>query len=673
MAMPFPEVLTAGTIVDGRFEITGPLGHGGTATVYSARQLSVEGRPVALKVMHSYLTGDPDFVRSFKREAGLSGHLDHPNIVYVHESGEHDGHLYIAMQKVSGTTLRQNLQGGRRSLDAAAVLAILEYVADALDYAHQEGVTHRDVKPENILLDHRGRVYLADFGIARAASTATMTRRQMATENYAAPEQLKRVKGEKLTGAVDIYALAIVAYEALTDAPGPYDAQDQSIVFAHLEQQPLPLLPAGPGADALHAALSRGLAKAPADRPATAREFVEDLRQALAVDPAAGERVPAFSQDNPGGDEDLDWNDPDPHVGLTIALPGATELPSEPATQVTGELPAFAWPEAPTVTALVDEPLPAAVTAPVPAPAPAPAAPVDEARPVRRRRSPTLPALPTWWPLPLAVLTIAAPLVALRSRPEPPPGPSALRAGPVSFTAATGTRPVANPQPIAAAALKGAPAGGSTTAIGTPGDGVAVRSLTSGTAAIAPADATSAETLRIAGGTARRYRVGASTITVAQTPETIVWAGCSRPSSAVCSQALGSLTAGDETLQADPIPNVAETITAALAQARERRQRPMPTTDRARRQERAVAIATAYRRGAQRLDSFVDERPRDRDVRDLATAVRAAADSYTRIAGAADTKSTTSDRRGRAALASADARIARAGKKLAARGYKVTP
>ena len=667
MAMPFPEVLTAGTIVDGRFEITGPLGHGGTATVYAARQLSVEGRPVALKVMHSYLTGDRDFVRSFKREAGLSGHLDHPNIVYVHESGEHDGHLYIAMQKVSGTTLRQHLQGGRRSLNAAAVLAILEDVADALDYAHQEGVTHRDVKPENILLDHRGRVYLADFGIARAASTATMTRRQMATENYAAPEQLKRVKGEKLTGAIDIYALAIVAYEALTDAPGPYDAQDQSIVFAHLEQQPLPLLPAGPGADALHAALSRGLAKTPTDRPATAREFVEDLRQALAIEPDAGERVPAFTQDNPNADEDLDWNDPDPPAGLTIALPGATELPSEPATQVTGELGAFDWPEAPTVTALVDEPLPAAVTAPVPA------APVDEAPPVRRRRTPALPALPTWWPLPLAVLTIAAPLVALQARPEALPGPAALRTGPVSFTAATGTRSAANPQPIAAAALKGAPAGGSTTAIGTPNDGVAVRALTSGAAAIAPAKATSAETLRIAGGTARRYRVGTSTITVAQTPETIVWAGCSRPSSASCSQALGSLTAGDETLQADPIPKVAETITAALAQARERRQRPMPATDRARRQERAVAIATAYRRGAQRLDALVGGRPRDRDVRDLAAAVRAAADSYTRIAGAADTKSTTSDRRGRAALASADARIARAGKKLAARGYKVTP
>src|SRR5262249_13711306 len=206
LAPPFPHL-----------EIEGLIGQGGRGAVYKARQLRLD-RPVALKVLPPEVGRDPAFAERFLREARTLARLGHPHIVSVHDFGEVNGYYFFLMEYVDGVNLRQALRAGRFTPEQA--LRIVPQVCDALQYAHDNGVVHRDVKPENVLLDAQGRVKIADFGLAKllrrdeSAPSLTATRQVVGTPHYMAPEQME--KPETVDHRADIFSLGVLFYEMLT-------------------------------------------------------------------------------------------------------------------------------------------------------------------------------------------------------------------------------------------------------------------------------------------------------------------------------------------------------------------------------------------------------------------------------------------------------------------------
>src|ERR1700756_2263781 len=234
-------VLEAGQVFAG-YTIMRVLGEGGMGTVYLASHPRLP-RQDALKVLPADLTADPEFRGRFLREAELAGSLSHPNIVGIYDRGEEDGQFWIAMDYVAGTDLGRLLHEkypGGMLLDEA--VPIIAAVGSALDYAHQRGLLHRDVKPANILLaDPDGqerRGVLCGFGIARRIDDAaglTATDMTVGTANYAAPEQLK---GEPLDGRADQYALGCTAFHLLTGAPPYVDSNPAVVITKHCMSPP---------------------------------------------------------------------------------------------------------------------------------------------------------------------------------------------------------------------------------------------------------------------------------------------------------------------------------------------------------------------------------------------------------------------------------------------------
>jgi serine/threonine-protein kinase len=270
----------------GRYTLQRELGRGGMATVYLAEDLK-HHRPVALKVLRPELAAalGPD---RFLREIELSARLTHPHILPLHDSGNADGFLYYVMPYVEGESLRDRLQR-EKQLPVDDALQICREVADALSYAHSHGVIHRDIKPENILLES-GHAVVADFGIARAIDQAggeklTGTAVVLGTPAYMSPEQA--AGSEDLDGRSDLYALGCVLYETLAGQPPFTGPTVGSLVHQHLAAEPptittiRPLVPSW-----VAAALTRSLAKAPADRFATTAEFAVALATAPHPTPA---------------------------------------------------------------------------------------------------------------------------------------------------------------------------------------------------------------------------------------------------------------------------------------------------------------------------------------------------------------------------------------------------
>lgn len=279
-----------------------PLGVGGMGTVYLARQERPH-RSVAVKVLHPHLASDPDawaiFLERFRREADAAAGLDHANIVPIFEFGEDGGMVYLVMPYLADGSL-SGLLDREGVLPAARAAHYVEQAAAALDYAHEHGIVHRDVKPSNLLLHPDGRLMLADFGIARpilpaepipadpavvltpAIATAdpalTLMGTAMGTPEYMAPEQ---VRGEAITAATDIYALGIVAYVMLAGHT-PFGGEDLTTVLtSQLFSPPRPLRPARPEIPArVEEALFWAMAKDPAERPSSATEFARALRDA---------------------------------------------------------------------------------------------------------------------------------------------------------------------------------------------------------------------------------------------------------------------------------------------------------------------------------------------------------------------------------------------------------
>jgi predicted Ser/Thr protein kinase len=250
---------TSGEDFDG-YRIQGELGRGGMGVVYLAEQVNL-GREVALKVIAPVLAQDPLFRRRFEREARLAASLEHPNVVPVFDFGAAHGRLYLAMRKVDGSDLAGLLRAERR-LPPEHVLNVIEQTASALDAAHARGLVHRDVKPQNILLergDPRGHVYLTDFGLTKetaSQSQLTDTGNWMGTVDYVAPEQ---VQGGRVDARADVYSLTCVLFHALSGVL-PFQGTDVQKIWARMQGDVPSIASVDPGSSSFEPVIERGLA-----------------------------------------------------------------------------------------------------------------------------------------------------------------------------------------------------------------------------------------------------------------------------------------------------------------------------------------------------------------------------------------------------------------------------
>jgi len=264
----------------GKYRLVEELGWGGMAVVYRGYD-TVLRRDVAVKVMLPHLARDKDFVRRFRREAETAAQLAHPNIVPVHDVGQEDGYHYFVMAYLSGKTL-SHIIAALGALPPAQVIAIARQIAAALDYAHGCGLVHRDIKPANIMVDEGGQAVLTDFGIVRAVegTQLTATGMTLGTPEYMAPEQ---ASGEKTTAASDIYSLGIVVYEMLAGQAPFHATTPIAVMMKHINDPPPPLSRKNPAIPAaVEQVVSWALRKEPAQRPASASQFVAALQEAMA-------------------------------------------------------------------------------------------------------------------------------------------------------------------------------------------------------------------------------------------------------------------------------------------------------------------------------------------------------------------------------------------------------
>lgn len=288
--------------IGGEFALDRELGRGGMGVVYLARDLMLD-RLVALKVLPAGAASDPTTRARFLREARTAARLAHPHIVPVHRADEVDGLAFFVMGYVEGESVGDRLRA-RGALPVGEAVRLLREVAWALAYAHARGVVHRDVKPENILLDRQsGRALVTDFGIARqldglADGDATRLTRDghvLGTLHYLSPEQ---AMGGTLDGRSDLYSLGVVGWQLLSGRLPFADAQGPGVLVAHATRPAPPLLGAAPHVPpSVAAVIDRALAKRPDDRFATGEAFADALEQALAEAPeavrAAGSLLPA--------------------------------------------------------------------------------------------------------------------------------------------------------------------------------------------------------------------------------------------------------------------------------------------------------------------------------------------------------------------------------------------
>jgi len=262
-----------------QYRIVEEIGRGGMAIVYRAYQPSLK-RYVAVKVLYPQLTVDATFVQRFLQEARTAARLDHPNIITIYDVGQAGGTYYIGMRFVEGQTLQQLIQR-EGALSPARGAHILQQLASALDYAHRQGLIHRDVKPSNVMLGKGDHVTLTDFGIARAAEGTRLTRTGVivGTPEYMSPQQAQGVEVDHLT---DIYSLGVVAYEMLAGRVPFAGTTPHAVLHKHVYETPPPLRAMAPGIPRLvEKAINRALAKDPRKRYQSAGEMGEALTRAV--------------------------------------------------------------------------------------------------------------------------------------------------------------------------------------------------------------------------------------------------------------------------------------------------------------------------------------------------------------------------------------------------------
>jgi serine/threonine-protein kinase len=276
-----------GDVVAGRYELEELVGAGGMSSVFRARDRVLE-RDVAVKVLHAGLAADSDIVARFGREARLVAGLAHQNIVTVIDRGEHEGGPFIVFEYIAGENLKQ-LVARRGPLPPARAVELAIEVAHGLSFAHRQGFVHRDVKPQNVLLNGRGEAKVTDFGIARPLAVSageTQTGTVLGSCDYISPEQ---AQGRRVGEQSDVYSLGIVLYELLTGEV-PFGGENfVAVAMQHINAQPAPLRSKRPELPArLEAAVAKALAKDPADRFETMSAFADELELCLAELRAGG-------------------------------------------------------------------------------------------------------------------------------------------------------------------------------------------------------------------------------------------------------------------------------------------------------------------------------------------------------------------------------------------------
>ncbi len=269
-----------GKLLCRRYRVEGIVGTGGMAVVYRALDVRT-GRTVAIKMLRDEYSNDKEFLRRFEREARAAETMHHPNVVALLDTGEEDGHRFIVMEYVDGPTVKDFLQENGR-LNAEQTVAIAVQVCRALTHAHERNIVHRDIKPQNILIDNQGSVKVADFGIARAIGAETMTATDagvLGSVYYFSPEQ---ARGGLADFVSDLYSLGIVLYEMVTGQV-PFEGETPVVIaLAHVQQPPrrprrffsdIPV--------AMEEVILKAIAKEKSQRYQSAAEMERDLLRVL--------------------------------------------------------------------------------------------------------------------------------------------------------------------------------------------------------------------------------------------------------------------------------------------------------------------------------------------------------------------------------------------------------
>ena len=318
--------MKVGDRIANRYEVEDLLGSGGMSSVFRAFDTGLERR-VALKVLHEHFSDDPEYVERFRREAQAIARLSHPNIVTVIDRGEYEGRQFIVFEHVAGENLKELVER-EGPLAVPQALALTHQVARGLAFAHEHGIVHRDVKPQNVLVNDDGAVKVTDFGIARSLERdegLTMTGTLLGTSDYIAPEQ---ARGEPVDERSDQYSLGVLLYELLTGCV-PYEGENfMTVAVKHLRDPVPSLRGARPDVSPrVEAVVRRAMAKRPEDRFPSTEALIAALETCMAEERAAGARDDGRTEI------------------VTVAPPEATTPPTR--TDVVRPAPTFEPPAAP--------------------------------------------------------------------------------------------------------------------------------------------------------------------------------------------------------------------------------------------------------------------------------------------------------------------------------------
>jgi len=317
----------------GQYQIISLLGKGGMASVYRARQVSVD-RDVAVKVIRPELAEATDFIKRFEREAKTVASLSHLHILKIFDYGEHGDVVYLVMELLTGGSLAEHIHGG--PLPDGETVRLLDQIASALDYAHQKGIIHRDLKPQNVLLDDAGNAFLTDFGLAKIlgeSSALTQSGVAMGTPAYMAPEQWQ---GKPLDASADNYALGVIIYEMMTGNLPFQGDTPYSMMHMHISEAPPPIRLRRPELPTeVEQVLAKALAKTPDERYRSATTLASDLKAALGSRTVISDPTPTLSRKarsaQPSADEEPTL------VGQATANPdGKTREPVTQASPTVG-------------------------------------------------------------------------------------------------------------------------------------------------------------------------------------------------------------------------------------------------------------------------------------------------------------------------------------------------
>lgn len=321
-------MLSKGQKINNRYEIVKSIGEGGMANVYLANDKILD-RKVAVKVLRGDLSSDDRFIRRFQREALSVSNLSHPNIVEVYDVGEEDGQYYIVMEYIEGKTLKQLLKK-RESLTLPEVIDIMTQLTDGISHAHESYIIHRDIKPQNIMIEDDGRIKITDFGIAMAlnATQLTQTNSVMGSVHYLPPEQ---ASGKAATVKSDIYSLGILMYELLTGTV-PFKGDNAvEIALKHMKDKIPSIRKQDPSIpQSVENILLKAAAKNPRNRYDTAKEMHDDLLTCLTEEHANDKKI-TFEYPE---------NDIDDSTSITTNKPPKkkVEKPSESVSEDTEDL-----------------------------------------------------------------------------------------------------------------------------------------------------------------------------------------------------------------------------------------------------------------------------------------------------------------------------------------------